>query len=51
VIEDLTLYSGAKTELRRRVRTHDEKTGDLLLPEELPRVVKLDVANCTVRIH
>lgn len=44
VMGDVTLYSGALTALRPRVLTHDEKSGELLVPERLSRVVALDAA-------
>ena len=49
VMEDLTKYSGVTCEPRPRVLTHDEKTGELLLPELLPRAVKLDASKCKIK--
>ena len=43
--EDVTQWSGVKTELFPRVRTHDEKTGELLTPVRVPRVTYLDASN------
>jgi hypothetical protein len=43
--EDVTQWSGVRTELFPRVRTHDEKTGELLTPVRVPRVTYLDASN------
>jgi hypothetical protein len=41
----LSKWTGVKTEMRPRILTHNEKTGELLEPTEVPRAVSIDVSN------
>ena len=49
-MDDVTRYSGVECAARPRVRTHDDRTGALLLPEEIPRVVAIDAEKAQVKV-